>query len=112
MRFWISCLRLGLLILVCSSFDSAGCDLLNIDAEAEIRTAVLANLDERLDEHLAQAENVRTLFMALNDELFENRVEATKLLGRLVSHNPAYAMPLLRKAVLQLMTELEYSTVK
>jgi FKBP12-rapamycin complex-associated protein len=85
---------------------------LDVDVDPEIRTTVLSNLDERLDEHLAQAENVRTLFMALNDEVFENRVEATKLIGRLVAHNPAYAMPLLRKAVLQLMTELEYSSNK
>ena len=80
--------------------------------DSSIREAVLCNLDERFDKHLAQAENVRSLFMALNDEVFENRVHATKLIGRLALHNPAYAMPSLRKAVLQLMTELEYSTVR
>lgn len=72
---------------------------------------MLANLSERFDKHLAQAENVRSLFIALNDEVFENRVTAVGLIGRLAKHNPAYVMPSLRKALIQLLTELEYSTV-
>jgi phosphatidylinositol kinase/protein kinase (PI-3 family) len=60
---------------------------------------------------LAQAENVRSLFIALNDEVFENRMIAVGLIGRLARHNPAYVMPFLRKALIQLLTELEYSTV-
>ncbi|KAH9072320.1 atypical/PIKK/FRAP protein kinase [Lactarius deliciosus] len=62
-------------------------------------------------EHLAQAENVRSLFIALNDEIFENRETAVGLIGRLALHNPAYVMPSLRKSLIQLLTELEYSTV-
>lgn len=72
---------------------------------------MLSSLHERFDKHLAQAENVRSLFIALNDEVFENRVAAVSLIGRLAKHNPAYVMPSLRKALIQLMTELEYSTV-
>jgi FKBP12-rapamycin complex-associated protein len=72
---------------------------------------VLESLHDRFDKHLAQAENVRSLFIALNDEVFENRVQAVALIGRLAKHNPAYVMPSLRKALIQLMTELEYSTV-
>ncbi|KZS94646.1 atypical/PIKK/FRAP protein kinase [Sistotremastrum niveocremeum HHB9708] len=81
------------------------------DPDPSIREVVLFNLDERFDKHLAQAENVRSLFIALNDEVFENRVMAVRLIGRLAMHNPAYVVPSLRKAILQLMTELEYSTV-
>jgi serine/threonine-protein kinase mTOR len=76
-----------------------------------IRHTVLSSLHERFDKHLAQAENVRSLFIALNDEVFENRVTAVGLIGRLGKHNPAYVMPSLRKALIQLLTELEYSTV-
>jgi FKBP12-rapamycin complex-associated protein len=54
---------------------------------------------------------VRSLFIALNDEVFDNRVTAVGLIGRLAKHNPAYVMPSLRKALIQLLTELEYSTV-
>lgn len=72
---------------------------------------MLSNLEERFDRHLAQAENVRSLFIALNDEVFANRVLAIEIIGRLAKHNPAYVMPPLRKALIQLLTELEYSTV-
>jgi serine/threonine-protein kinase mTOR len=75
-----------------------------------IRYTVLQNLNERFDRHLAQAENVRSLFIALNDESFVNRELAIGIIGRLAVHNPAYVMPSLRKALIQLITELEYST--
>ena len=68
-------------------------------------------MHERFDKHLAQAENVRSLFIALNDEVFENRLAAVSLIGRLAGHNPAYVMPNLRKTLIQLLTELEYSSV-
>lgn len=76
-----------------------------------IRLTVLSSLHEQFDKHLAQAENVRSLFIALNDEVFANREMAVGLIGRLATHNPAYVMPSLRKALIQLLTELEYSTV-
>lgn len=72
---------------------------------------MLCNLDESFDRHLSQAENVRSLFVALNDEVFTNREAAITVIGRLATHNPAYVMPSLRKALIQLLTELEYSTV-
>jgi phosphatidylinositol kinase/protein kinase (PI-3 family) len=80
-------------------------------ADPSIRETVLSSLHERFDKHLAQAENVRSIFIALNDEVFENRAVAVSLIGRLAKHNPAYVMPSLRKALIQLLTELEYSTV-
>jgi FKBP12-rapamycin complex-associated protein len=79
--------------------------------DPSIRETVLSSLHERFDKHLAQAENVRSIFIALNDPVFENRVIAVSLIGRLAKHNPAYVMPSLRKALIQLLTELEYSTV-
>ncbi|KIM34649.1 hypothetical protein M413DRAFT_33133 [Hebeloma cylindrosporum] len=81
------------------------------DLDPTVRQTVLSSLHERFDKHLAQAENVRSLFIALNDEVFENRITAVALIGRLAKHNPAYVMPSLRKALIQLLTELEYSTV-
>ncbi len=46
-----------------------------------IRNIVLGSLNEQFDRHLSQAENVRSLFIALNDEVFENRVTAATLIG-------------------------------
>ncbi|KAF9047130.1 phosphatidylinositol 3-kinase [Hymenopellis radicata] len=81
------------------------------DPDSSIRHTVLSSLHERFDRHLAQAENVRSLFIALNDEEQENRITAVALIGRLAKHNPAYVVPSLRKALIQLLTELEYTTV-
>ncbi len=49
-------------------------------------------LDEQFDYHLAQAENLSALFVALNDEVFEIREQTICLIGRLAILNPAYIM--------------------
>jgi FKBP12-rapamycin complex-associated protein len=81
------------------------------DPQPNIRRVVLAALDERFDPHLAKAENIRTLFFALNDEVFSIREVAISIIGRLARHNPAYVIPSLRKTLIQMLTELEFSDV-
>jgi len=70
------------------------------DPNTAIRRTVLESLDEKFDRHLAQAE----------DKVFHNRELAIGIIGRLAQHNPAYVMPPLRKSLINLITELEYST--
>ncbi|KAL8298163.1 hypothetical protein RB601_002695 [Gaeumannomyces tritici] len=81
------------------------------DPDPNIRKVVLAALDDRFDRHLAKAENIRTLFFALNDEHFPIREVAIEIIGRLTHHNPAYVVPSLRKTLIQMLTELEFSDV-
>lgn len=81
------------------------------DPESHIRKTVLAALDERFDRHLAKAENIRILFFALNDEVFSIREVAISIIGRLARFNPAYVIPSLRKTLIQMLTELEFSDV-
>ncbi|CAO3647953.1 unnamed protein product [Mucor fragilis] len=81
------------------------------DPDPVIRETVLSSLDVRFDRHLAQADNVRSLFIALNDEVFAIREISITIIGRLTTFNPAYVMPSLRKTLIQLLTELEYSVV-
>ncbi|KAI9673478.1 MAG: phosphatidylinositol kinase- protein kinase tor1 [Caeruleum heppii] len=81
------------------------------DPDPEIRYTVLQSLDGRFDRYLAKAENVRSLFLALNDEVFGIREAAISIIGRLTHVNPAYVMPSLRKTLIQLLTELEYSNI-
>jgi FKBP12-rapamycin complex-associated protein len=76
-----------------------------------IRETVLASLDPVLDVYLAQPENIRTLFSALNDEMFEIREKAIAIFGRLSVRNPAYIMPSMRKILIQLLTELGTHTI-
>jgi FKBP12-rapamycin complex-associated protein len=79
------------------------------DSDPEIRWAVLVALDQRFDRHLGKADNVRTLFLALNDEVFVIREAAMSIIGRLTTVNPAYVFPSLRKVLLQLLTEVNYA---
>ena len=69
--------------------------------DPDIRFCVLISLDERFDSHLAQAENLQALFIALNDEEFDIRERALCTIGRLSAYNPAYIMPSLRKTLIQ-----------
>lgn len=80
------------------------------DSNPDIRNVVLRSLVPRFDKHLAKAGNVRSLFLALNDEVFANREAAMTIIGRLTSVNPAYVFPSLRKVLVQLLTEIEYSS--
>ena len=75
--------------------------LILICTDPDIRYCVLFSLDDRFDPHLAQAENLAALFVALNDEVFEIRELAICTIGRLSSMNPAYVMPSLRKTLIQ-----------
>jgi len=79
------------------------------DPDPSIRQIVLQELDQRFDRHLSKAENVRTLFLTLNDEIFGVREAAMTIIGRLTSANPAYVYPSLRKVLVQLLTEIQYS---
>ncbi|QRV74273.1 phosphatidylinositol 3-kinase tor2 [Ceratobasidium sp. AG-Ba] len=81
------------------------------DQDAAVRRTVLGALDVRFDRHLAHNDCVRYLFIAANDEVFANRDLAIKHIGRLAEQNPAYVMPGLRKTIIQLLNEVEYSTV-
>ena len=80
-----------------------------IDTDPDVRFWVLASLDESFDVHLAQAESLSALFVAMNDEVFEIREIAIRTIGRLSTMNPAYVMPSLRKTLIQFLTELEHS---
>ncbi|KOX79033.1 Serine/threonine-protein kinase mTOR [Melipona quadrifasciata] len=79
------------------------------DTDPDVRLWVLASLDDSFDIHLAQAENLSALFIAMNDEMFEIRELAIRTIGRLSTMNPAYVMPSLRKTLIQFLTELEHS---
>lgn len=79
------------------------------DTDPDVRFWVLVSLDRTFDSHLAQAESLGALFVALHDEVFEIREAALCIIGRLSTMNPAYVMPSLRKTLVQLLTELEHS---
>ncbi len=79
------------------------------DRDAIVRKTAIAALKPPFDRDLAQVDMLRPLFVALNDEDFEIREMGIVVVGRLTRRNPAYVMPLLRKTLVQLLTELEFS---
>ncbi|KAK5092938.1 phosphatidylinositol kinase-related protein kinase tor1 [Exophiala xenobiotica] len=79
------------------------------DADQDIRRTVLEALDAKFDKHLAKPDNVRCLFLAVNDEYFPVREAAISIIGRLTVVNPAYVFPPLRKLLVNLLTGLKYA---
>ncbi|KAJ5074525.1 serine/threonine-protein kinase mtor [Anaeramoeba ignava] len=80
-----------------------------IDPDNRNRYAVFDSLDQTLDPYLSKTSNLATLFVALNDEMFEIRELAITIIGRLSERNPSDVMPTLRKTLIQLLSELEYT---
>lgn len=81
------------------------------EPHAEIRLEGLSCLYQSasFDSHLSKAQNVKILFVATNDEVFDIQCTALKILCRLSTVNPAYIVPSLRKALILLLTRLEYA---
>ena len=79
------------------------------DPDPDIRRTVLLSLDTRFDRHLSKPENVRSLFLAINDGDFEVRKAAIVIIGRLTGVNPAYVFPPLRKLLVNLMIGIRSS---
>jgi FKBP12-rapamycin complex-associated protein len=80
------------------------------DSDPAIRLTVLISLEPCFDSYLSQCDIIRMLFAALNDEVFEIREVVMGILGRITSRNPAYILPGLRKKLVELLTDLEYSS--
>ena len=79
------------------------------DNDADIRRTVLIALDTRFDKHLAKPENIRKLFLAINDADFEVREAAIVIVGRLTGVNPAHVFPSLRKLLINLIMAIQSS---
>ncbi|KKY24120.1 putative phosphatidylinositol 3-kinase tor2 [Phaeomoniella chlamydospora] len=79
------------------------------DEDADIRCKILQSLDSKFDRHLGRPENIRCLFLAVNDEVFAVREAAICIIGRLSATNPAYVFPPLRKLLVNLLTGLGYA---
>lgn len=77
------------------------------DESANIRLAVLDSLHRSFDVYLADRENIRSLYIAVNDEDMRIREHAVEIIGRLTDLNPAYVLPCLRTTLIQLLAELD-----
>ncbi|CBH15933.1 phosphatidylinositol 3 kinase, putative [Trypanosoma brucei gambiense DAL972] len=77
------------------------------DPESDIRLDTLRNFTEEFDHTLALRDVVRSLFPALHDK-HQNRLAVVRLLGRVSRRNPAHVYPMLRRIMVQCVTEMQY----
>nr|CCC93954.1 putative phosphatidylinositol 3 kinase [Trypanosoma congolense IL3000] len=77
------------------------------DPESDIRLATLKSFTEEFDLTLALRDVVRSLFPALHDK-HQNRLAVVQLLGRVSRRNPVHVYPMLRKIMVQCVTEMQY----
>ncbi|KAJ3367835.1 phosphatidylinositol kinase- protein kinase tor1, partial [Entophlyctis sp. JEL0112] len=81
------------------------------DLDYRIRRAIMSSLDLKLDHRFSQPHNIKSIFAALNDEDFVIRELAIVVIGRLSLRYPTGVIPLLRQALIQFLTEIQYSGV-
>ncbi|KAI3435635.1 hypothetical protein D9Q98_001694 [Chlorella vulgaris] len=81
------------------------------DPSVNVRRTILEALSRTaaLESHLAQAECLRSLFVALNDESSRVRALTIQLAGAISPTNPAYVMPALRRHLMQLLSDMDHS---
>ena len=79
------------------------------DLDSDIRRTVLEALDSRFDKHLGKPENIRSMFLAVNDSDFRVRQAAIVIVGRLTEVNPAHIFPSLRKILVNLIMGIRNS---
>ncbi|KAJ3451110.1 serine/threonine-protein kinase mtor [Anaeramoeba flamelloides] len=79
------------------------------DTEAIVRLSVLESLDSRLDHKLCTSNNISALLIGLNDENFAVRYLIVTIIGRISKINPRFVIPSVRKTLIQLLTELEFT---
>lgn len=81
------------------------------DPSVTVRRTILEALSRTaaLESHLAQAECLRSLFVALNDESSTVRSLTIQLAGAISAANPAYVMPALRRHLMQLLSDMDHS---
>lgn len=81
------------------------------DPSVAVRRTILEALSRTtaLETHLAQAECLRSLFVALNDESSTVRSLTIQLAGAISPTNPAYVMPALRRHLMQLLSDMDHS---
>ncbi|EFJ04540.1 hypothetical protein SELMODRAFT_449361, partial [Selaginella moellendorffii] len=81
------------------------------DTDASVREDVFVSLGTNgsFYDFLAQADCLKAIFIAFNDQSFEVRKLSIVMAGKLSDKNAAYVCPALRRHLQQLLTDMEHS---
>jgi serine/threonine-protein kinase mTOR len=77
-----------------------------------VRLCVLKSLPSCFDRYIARAHHVDILLLILADEIFDIRMSAMFLIGRLAQTNPAAVLPPLRLHLMRLVAAMRASPKK
>ncbi|CAK9293619.1 unnamed protein product [Gordionus sp. m RMFG-2023] len=81
------------------------------DKKASVRLAVFESIDDCYDVYLVQPKHLTVFFMAFHDENFEIRENVLCILGRLSTVDPSTVLPILRKFLIQLLSNINDSGI-
>ncbi|KAJ2596931.1 phosphatidylinositol kinase- protein kinase tor1, partial [Coemansia sp. RSA 1722] len=79
----------------------------DIDSDVRLMAVRMLEKGHCFDFHMGKTQNIQALFLLLNDETFEVRLTVISIIGRVVNVNPSHVMPLMRRLIVQLLTQLE-----
>ncbi|KAJ2352606.1 phosphatidylinositol kinase- protein kinase tor1 [Coemansia sp. RSA 2673] len=77
------------------------------DTDVRLTAITVLKCNSLFDFHMGKTHNIQKLSLLLNDEVFDIRLNALAVAGRLAKKNPAYLLPTLRRMVAQVLTEFE-----
>lgn len=76
------------------------------DTATVTRLEILRSFNGDFDKYLARPHHLDTLMLLWADEMFEIRLEALNVLGRMASCNPAVVLPAIRTQLMRLISEM------
>lgn len=80
------------------------------DPEPDVRIAVFHGLEKEFDDVLAYPDNIKIIFLAINDENFDLQLTCIDVIHRLAILNPAYVLPPLRHVLVLLLNTMKLSS--
>ncbi|KAJ1908252.1 phosphatidylinositol kinase- protein kinase tor1 [Coemansia sp. IMI 209127] len=81
------------------------------DLDSSVRLVAAQTLAQgpALDFHLSKEQNIKSLLLLVNDEVFEMRLTVLSIIGRVAAINPGNTVPSIRRIASQLLMELEFA---
>ncbi|KAJ2511553.1 phosphatidylinositol kinase- protein kinase tor1, partial [Coemansia sp. RSA 1939] len=81
------------------------------DIDSGVRLVAIQALkqESQLDFYLSNEQNIKSLLLLVNDEMFEMRLSVINVIGRLAAMNPGNAVSSIHRLSSQLLMELEFA---
>ncbi|KAJ2402158.1 phosphatidylinositol kinase- protein kinase tor1, partial [Coemansia sp. RSA 2559] len=81
----------------------------DLDSSVRLVAAQTLAQEPALDFHLSKEQNIKSLLLLVNDDVFEMRLTVLSIIGRVAAINPGNTVPSIRRIASQLLMELEFA---